>query len=1108
MTLVLWCAVPRAWAAPACAEPVARVASVQGAVELRRGAADWVRVAPEQPLCAGDVVRVGERSRAALLMRNETSLRLDQHTSVTLQAPEAPGGTLIEQLRGIVNVITRTPKPFRLTTPFVNANVEGTEFLVKVGTADASVLVYEGRVVASNPAGEVALGAGEMASGGANTQPVRSLAVRPAEAVHWAVHYPTVRPAAGTELPAVREALALRDAGRVAEAVARLDAVPAQERSGAWRLQRAALLLDVGRVDEAAPELAAIDAGPAYAEALALQAVVALVHNDAPRARALAERAVAADGRAAAPQLAMSYVQQSRFALDDAAAHARAAVALDPGNALGWARLAELYLYAGDAAAARAAALRAVEAGPGLSRAHTAFGFTLLGHFDTATARAAFERAQQLDQGDPLPRMGLGLAQIHEGDLVAGRQSIQIAVSLDPENALLRSYLGKAYAQERRGHHAETQFALAKARDPNDPTPWFYEAMHKLLTHRPVEALDDITRSIALNDRRAVFRSRLLLDEDLAVRGAGLARVYDALGFGRLALTEAAKALAVDPGNAAPHRFLADVYRSLDRHEAASASEELQALLLQPVQATPTRPPHRSAPVMGLIDDSVLGQPDDHTRLFDERGASGRIDLAAGSRGLWSLGVDTSYAAERWALSAGLFRYHSDGFRSNSDITHHIENVLLQAAPDPSLNLQLELARRSTRAGELQQVFDPADRQPGQRNETQQRVGRLGVAWRPGAGHLWLLSRQDVELEDRRLLSSTPLTEVFGGSDAPGHMTELQYQWRTARSTVLLGAGNAQVRHRIDVRVVLADEVGLCPAAAPCVSSAVDPTHERQAYAYWLHRPSAAWSTTLGLSREHREAQGADIRRWHHKLGAIWSPSDGFAMRLASFRTLKRGFGADRTLEPTQVAGFNQFFDDPSSTRAEVLAAATDLTMRPDLRLTLSVQRRKLMGAPGLQGGQWHPGESMSERLLHAQVFWTPAPRVAVRAGVEQDRFGRIPVRAQMDTPTLLRTTSVPLAARYFWPGGRFAELAVTSVRQTVERQPDARQATGRERFTLVDLTLGMQVPGRPVTVSLTAKNLLGERFRFQDDSFRSGELRLGRYLPARSVVLATQMSF
>jgi hypothetical protein len=46
-----------------------------------------------------------------------------------------------------------------------------------------------------------------------------------------------------------------------------------------------------------------------------------------------------------------------------------------------------------------------------------------------------------------------------------------------------------------------------------------------------VEALHKLQKAIELNDNRAVYRSRLLLDSDLAARSAALARIYSDFGF-------------------------------------------------------------------------------------------------------------------------------------------------------------------------------------------------------------------------------------------------------------------------------------------------------------------------------------------------------------------------------------------------------------------------------------------------------------------------------------------------------------------------------------------------------------------------------------------------
>ena len=97
---------------------------------------------------------------------------------------------------------------------------------------------------------------------------------------------------------------------------------------------------------------------------------------------------------------------------------------------------------------------------------------------------------------------------------------------------------------------AAEQFAIAKQLDPADPTPWLYDAIRKQSENRPVEALRDIEKSIELNDNRAVYRSRELLDQDRASRGTSLARIYNDLGFEQLGINEATKSLTLDPANA------------------------------------------------------------------------------------------------------------------------------------------------------------------------------------------------------------------------------------------------------------------------------------------------------------------------------------------------------------------------------------------------------------------------------------------------------------------------------------------------------------------------------------------------------------------------------
>src|SRR5262245_25865072 len=98
--------------------------------------------------------------------------------------------------------------------------------------------------------------------------------------------------------------------------------------------------------------------------------------------------------------------------------------------------------------------------------------------------------------------------------------------------------------------------------------------------------------SQTLNTNRSVFRSRLLLDQDQAVRSANLAAIYRDAGMFDVSVQEASRAVNYDYGNYSAHLFLADGYDYLRdpkninlRYEAPWFSEFLVATLLAPAGA-------------------------------------------------------------------------------------------------------------------------------------------------------------------------------------------------------------------------------------------------------------------------------------------------------------------------------------------------------------------------------------------------------------------------------------------------------------------------------------------------------------------------------------------
>jgi tetratricopeptide (TPR) repeat protein len=121
------------------------------------------------------------------------------------------------------------------------------------------------------------------------------------------------------------------------------------------------------------------------------------------------------------------------------------------------------------------------------------------------------------------------------------------ATLLDPRLSAYQSELGKAFYQVRAFDKALATWDYAAGLDPKDPTPHFYKGIALTDLNRPGEAVQAINRSIALNDNRAVFRSRLLLDRDQSTRNYNLARAYSQLGLGEWALSKATHRGEVGP---------------------------------------------------------------------------------------------------------------------------------------------------------------------------------------------------------------------------------------------------------------------------------------------------------------------------------------------------------------------------------------------------------------------------------------------------------------------------------------------------------------------------------------------------------------------------------
>jgi outer membrane receptor protein involved in Fe transport len=290
---------------------------------------------------------------------------------------------------------------------------------------------------------------------------------------------------------------------------------------------------------------------------------------------------------------------------------------------------------------------------------------------------------------------------------------------------------------------------------------------------------------------------------------------------------------------------------------------------------------------------------------------------------------------------------------------------------------------------------------------------------------------------------------------------------------------------------------------------AVEPEADHyNAYLYATGRLAETLSVTLGVSYDDLDTGvGFTKSSWNPKFGVSWRPADGMTLRAAAFQTLKRPFAANQTIEPTQVAGFNQFFDDATATEAQRIAGGADARLGRNAFAGAVVSRRKLDAVPFLNAATAQPSRfvDFDERHHRAYLAWLPARQWALSLQYWFDSQSReIPAGFTDNLPREVKTQLFPAALDYHAAQGWFFRLVATAFHQNVEFLTGT-PASQRESTWIADALFGYRLPRRLGTLSLETKNLFDTNFNIFDTDML-GTPKVPVLLPARSVFLQLRL--
>jgi hypothetical protein len=468
------------------------------------------------------------------------------------------------------------------------------------------------------------------------------------------------------------------------------------------------------------------------------------------------------------------------------------------------------------------------------------------------------------------------------------------------------------------------------------------------------------------------------------------------------------------------------------------------------------------------------------------------------------------------AFSAGYTDFKTDGWRVNAGQDDRIGNAFLQVDISPHTMVQAEFRKRNQELGDPTLRFFYEDVAPNQKETAERSTYRLGLrhAFAPDSIILGSLIYQRAEVFQRdhddvfaRFDVENPRLRSTGG--------ELQHLYRSGWFNLTSGIGRVDTVNPQTVNVaVFSDSPPPDVTIFPPVQSE-EGDRSSTAYVYSNLNVLKNLTLTVGASYDKfapENTQNNENRnQFNPKFGVTWSPVAGTTLRAAAFRVLTRSLIADQTLEPTQVAGFNQFYDDAGATESRRYGIALDQKFSRTLFGGIELSKRDLsipfrdieFDSDGNKiADQVRRGDAQ-ENLGRAYLFWTPHRRVALSAEYQHERFVNNDAVAFFFRN--VKTDRLPLGVKFFDPSGFGFSLRGTYVKQSGEflRLSTGSFESGSDNFFILDAALSYRLPMRYGFLTAGVTNLTDEHFRYQETDLSNASIQ-----PKRSAFMRVTLAF
>lgn len=1061
-----------------------KLVKMKGHVEyLSSGSNAWLPPQVGQAFFNGDSVRTGENGLMALLMADETLVQL--HRNSLFLFKEVPPNSGWNKIRGFFPAADETPKStykvekgevwllnknravdIDVETPSMSAAVRGTEFTIRVEDDGlVTVRMQEGVVQVANAQGSLVIGSGEEAFARPGEAPQKRMLLEPENAVQWTILLPQLKDFAIHEgEPSVREALQLLATGDLSQARQRLEELAAKQ--------------------------------PESAPARELLAIVALAKGDSETALRQAGWACELAPQAAMPWVIKAYAYQAGFALEQAMEAVNKALAHEPDNVTALVVQARLHFGMGYTPEAKRTVEHALAIEPGHGDANNLLGFIQLASRAEEEAKSSFSKAINADSSLAEPHLGLGLLAMRQGAEDSALEEISTAVLLEPRRSLYRSYWAKMLYQLNRHQKALDVLDISQRLDSRDPTPDLYRAIIHRDLRQPGQAIASLNQAIKKNDNRAVYRSRLLLDRDLAVKNVDLSLMYDQLGLLTWARQKATASLYDDYTNASAHLFYAGTLTGGDGRTWSRNSENLLARLLMPANA------------------NTFNSFNDYTTFFERPSFEADYAGTAGTQGTAIHKLTTFGALPKANLtfSAQYLPYQTEGWQEGYFDRSRTLTAYLKWDMTPAQGFMFSgTGDVASHGGKLTPRYEYDDL-PEIKDSQEREADKLEIGYhftlKPGTELLLHAAR--VRDNERLLLYDKPtypfpfpfsfirVTDFKQVNLAPDYaLAQGEVIHRQGSHQLILGgfyhnpSGDGKFLKLKEMappgNVVLFDQASFDDTSRMITAYVQDIWRINKGLTLdgALYSDHLRKSEVLLVDLEHREWSLDEISP---RLGVLWSPLSGHTFKAAASRSLLPLDGD--YLAPADVAGVPVHRNGQTGTITEEGDLVWEYELGKGLLAnTLFAYERNYTVPTG--AGQMMEQISRGKGLR--SVFETLlGERVGLALNYRFDRIGD-------NDPTLNRDEHfVSAALSWVHPVG--VSLKATEGYRAIGFESRTR---GHEDMLLTDVELAYEFPAKTGSLNLTINNLFDEHFNWLTDAFITD----GR-IPAREAFLTLNVTY